>query len=357
MKKLKRAVLAQMILSIFLFFSLSCGYAQEDQRDSENPYGVLGFLPWQHPWNSYHYDTIEKVEKAVKLMSEAGVGFVRLDFLWYDLEPEPGVFDFEWYDQVVDVLWANDIKILALLHYNPRWRQDVPWNAPPDFDLYKRYATAMVEHFKDRVKYWEIWNEPDEKTYWQPQDDMQTYTALLKMIYPEIKKVDPSAQVLMGGVSKTITVSLKRIYRNGGKDFFDVVNIHPFVDPLAPDAIDYVKGIYNGVCKEMAKYGDQDKKIWFTEIGCPGVKESTRENGWWNGISPTEEQQAQWVDTVFSECLKWPGVDKVFWAFFRDTDEHFKSGVDYFGLIRNDFTAKPAYTAYKRIAAEAQKEE
>jgi hypothetical protein len=350
MKKFRRILFIQFTLVILLSLPVSCGYSGGDSRDSDNPYGVLGFLPWKHPWNSYHYDTIEKVEKSAKLMREAGVGFVRMDFLWYDLEPEQDKFDFEWYDKIVDALCANEIKILALLHYNPRWRQDVPWNAPPDFDHYEKYACAVVEHFKDRVKYWEIWNEPDEKTYWDPQDDMKTYAQLLKRVYPAIKKVDPTCTVVMGGVSSTITVSLKRIYRNGGKDYFDIVNIHPFVDPLVPNAINIVRGIYNGTRKEMEKYGDADKRIWFTEIGSPGVKNPTQENGWWNGMSPTEEQQAAWVREIYTQCLNWEGVDKVFWAFFRDTNDHFKSGVDYFGLIREDFTQKPAYMTYKEIA-------
>lgn len=348
--KMSRQILSiTLILFVLLFFPLPGVYSEDDPRDSDSPFGVLGFLMWNHPWNAYQYDTLEKVDKAARLMQEAGIRFVRMDFLWYDLEPEPGVFEFERYDAIVDILWKNNIKILGIIEYNPRW-WDGPWNSPPDFDLYEKYACKVVSHFKNRVKYWEIWNEPDEKTYWIPQDDMKTYTKLLKRAYLAIKNIDPSCKVLMGGVSKYPHISLKRIYRNGGKDYFDIVNFHPFTDPLRPDAINHVRGIYSSVRQVMRKYGDEDKRIWFTELGCPGVKKATRENGWWNGMSPVEKQQAAWVKQIYAECLKWEGVDKVFWAFFRDTDNHFKSGVDYFGLIRNDFSQKAAYKAYKEIS-------
>ena len=89
-------------------------------------------------------------------------------------------------------------------------------------------------------------------------------------------------------------------------------------------------------------------KIWFTEIGCPGVKKLTKENGWWEGLSPTETQQAAFVKEVFTRVIELADVEKVFWAFFRDSDRHFNSGVDYFGLVRWDFSKKPAYEAYKR---------
>lgn len=345
----RRILSIKFILFVLIFFSFSSVFAEDDFRDSDNPFGVLEFLIWNHPWNTYHYDSLEKVERAVVMMKEAGVGFVRMDFLWYDLEPEPGVFEFKRYDRIVDVLQKNDIRILGILEYNPAWH-DGPWNEAPDFDLYEKFVSRVVNHFKDRVKYWEIWNEPDEETYWIPQDEMKTYTELLKRIYPVIKKIDPTCKVLMGGVSRMPNISLKRIYQNGGRDYFDIVNIHPFVDPLATNAIKIVKGIYTSVCKVMRKYGDENKRIWFTELGCPGVKEVGPENNWWQGISPTEEQQAAWVKQIYTECLNWEGVDKVFWAFFRDTNNHFKTGVDYFGLIRNDFTQKSAYKAYKEIS-------
>ena len=102
----------------------------------------------------------------------------------------------------------------------------------------------------------------------------------------------------------------------------------------------------------MQKHDDSEKRIWFTEIGSPGVKTPSRRIGWWFGEAPDEKKQASWVKDIYTNCLNWPGVDKVFWAFFRDTDQHFKSAVDYFGLVRNDFSKKPAFYTYERIANE-----
>lgn len=44
----------------------------------------------------------------VALMKEAGVGFVTLGvFSWAMLEPEPDEYDFEWFDEVLELLHAD----------------------------------------------------------------------------------------------------------------------------------------------------------------------------------------------------------------------------------------------------------
>ncbi|MFH0827947.1 MAG: hypothetical protein V1919_02135, partial [Candidatus Omnitrophota bacterium] len=72
-----------------------------------------------------------------------------------------------------------------------------------------------------------------------------------------------------------------------------------------------------------------------------------RTKNWWMGKNPSEKLQAIWAKTVYTNLLKEKSVEKIFWAFFRDTNEHWKNGTDYFGLIRNDFSKKPAFEAYK----------
>ena len=48
----------------------------------------------------------------VALMKEAGVGFVTLGvFSWAWLEPTPDEYDFEWFDEVLELLHANDIAV------------------------------------------------------------------------------------------------------------------------------------------------------------------------------------------------------------------------------------------------------
>ncbi len=99
--------------------------------------------------------------------------------------------------------------------------------------------------------------------------------------------------------------------------------------------------------KIMKRNGDGHKKIWITEIGCPGVGPNIKTKNWWMGDNPTEKQQADFVKGVYTELINAAAVEKVFWAFFRDTKGHWGTGVDYFGLVRWDYSKKPAFSTYK----------
>ena len=47
-----------------------------------------------------------------RLMQEAGVNLVTLGvFSWALLEPKPGVFDFDWLDRVLDLLWSHGVAV------------------------------------------------------------------------------------------------------------------------------------------------------------------------------------------------------------------------------------------------------
>jgi len=87
----------------------------------DNPFGVLEFLHWNHSWNNYKYPSDRDLERSISLMQKAGVGWVRLDFLWSDIEPREGKFDFAKYDGIVQLLKSRGIHVLGILHYSTDW--------------------------------------------------------------------------------------------------------------------------------------------------------------------------------------------------------------------------------------------
>jgi exo-beta-1,3-glucanase (GH17 family) len=208
----------------------------------------------------------------------------------------------------------------------------------------------VVERYKDKIKYWEIWNEPNHEHYWVPQDGLAAYAELLKGAYAVIKAADPSAQVLVGGLTGKYWEDMGKLYNLGAGKSFDIVNIHPFANPLDRNPWNGMRAQYQNLRQIMAANGDSSKPVWITEIGCPGVKPGVKKNEWWLGRNTTEAEQSRWVETVYKEMLQWQGMDKVFWAFFRDTPDHFFSGADNFGLLREDFSKKPSYETYKKLA-------
>jgi len=319
-----------------------------DTRNNSSPYGVLAFLSWNHDWNNRHFGETADLEKVARLMKEAGIRWVRMDFLWVDIEPHQGEFDFSNYDRIVSVLDQYDIAILGLLNYNPSWTGE-DWNKAPDAEAYVKYARATVKHFKKSVTYWEVWNEPDHPNYWQPQDQLVAYSELLKVTAPAIREENPQAKVVMGGLSKDFPFNLKTIYRLAGKESFDIISIHPFVDPLNPKWKTILRGIVISTKRIMDEFQDGDKEIWFTEIGSPGVEKADSKATWWIGKATNAKEQAAFLKEIIPFSLEQPNVKKVFWAFLRDTGTHFGNAIDSFGLLREDMSTKAAYDEYKAL--------
>jgi len=315
----------------------------------DNPFGALEFLHWNHSWNKHKYSCVADWEKVIKLMKEAGVGWVRMDFLWQDIEPQEGKFAFEKYDQVLDLLSKNNIHILGILDYSVEWATaGKKWNCPPkENSLFVKYAVTVITRYKDKIKHWEVWNEPDSGVYWLEQDGLKSYCILLKDVYLAVKKVDPDCKILNGGFALGLP-SVDLLYANGAKNYFDILSVHFFENPLHGDGV--IKGVIDYpslVHRIMERNGDSSKKVWITEIGCPGLKRGIQTDNWWLGNNPGEKQQAEWLKKVYTELLENINVEKIFWAFFRDCSSHWDNGVDYFGLIRWDYSRKPAFKAYK----------
>jgi len=344
-----RLVLWLIVFTLLFNTSISAGENIIKDNGLDCPFGVLEFLPWNHSWNKYRYPDRKSLEKVAFLMRQAGVRWVRMDFVWQDIEPKENRFDFEKYDMIVDVLSRQHINILGLFNYNTDWSSSCgDWNCPPKDNLtFVNYAVKTIRRYKSRIKYWEVWNEPDSVTYWKNQDGLKSYCVLLKDVYKAAKKEDPDCKILNGGFANAV-LSTNKLYDNGAKDYFDILNIHIFESPvnssLEKKVLTYAKLVY----KIMKRNGDADKKIWVTEIGCPGVKAGIKTGNWWMGQNPTEKQQAELTKIAYTQLIQAPGVEKVFWAFFRDTKEFWNTGVDYFGLVRFDYSKKPSFITYKK---------
>lgn len=121
-----------------------------------------------HDW------TPERWKKDIALMKEAGFQAVRLGHLcWDSYEPQDGVYNFQWFDEVMDGFYEAGIKVFLDVSVRPapvwvhklcpgcdiftpggnrqaavtRYMEDVD---DPDYQFYAlRFAREMVRHYKD----------------------------------------------------------------------------------------------------------------------------------------------------------------------------------------------------------------
>ncbi len=284
------------------------------------------------------------------VVKNAGVGWAREDIHWFRVQPKPGVFDWTFTDAAFRELIKRNIQIVGVLGHPPGWATpysgdaaDQPSFYAPDTRLFDAYVQAVVKRYGRYVHHWEVWNEPDNPMFWQPAPNPSAYAALLKSTAATIRSVDPSAQILLGGINPFDTRFLEQIGLNGAWDSFDILAIHPYVDPIRPEAAG-IGAAADSVRTVAARFGQ--KPLWVTEIGWASGRSDHDKAGLGN-----EQQQAD--NLVRAMVLLWrAGIERIFWYTLKD-DPGNPYGLVSYGDGRADFShLKPAYYALSTLNRE-----
>lgn len=298
-----------------------------------------------------------EVARELDSMKSAGARWVRMDVNWAVIQAGgPSSYDWTRFDRVAAAATSRGFTVLAEILYTPAWARlaGAPAESPPaNLEDYARFARTAVAHYAPLgIHAYEVWNEPNNASFWQPKPDVARYTAMLKVAYPAIKSADPSAVVISGGMSPAADdgrnisplTFLRGIYANGGKGFFDAVGHHPYCYPAYPgDAQTWsawyqMYGTSPSLRSIMADNGDSGKQIWATEFGAPT-----------NGPSGTfvgEQAQAAMLTRAFDLFQTYSWAGPMFWYSQRDTGTTMETQENFYGILRHDFSAKPAFAAY-----------
>jgi polysaccharide biosynthesis protein PslG len=266
------------------------------------------------------------LEAASELVRLAGISCVRDRFSWSQVEPQKGAYKWGRYDTSATIQHQAGLTVYQVFHDCPTWasgkkdHRHAPANPQDMGDFFRN----MVGHFKDRVKCWEIWNEPDIEIFYigKPEE----YAAALKATYPEIKKADPQAKVLVCSFALAPGEFAEKIFQAGIADSFDIYNVHYYGDPIG------VVHRLRSHKKLMEKHG-VEKPIWVTEMGAvhPVAKKRDYE---------TLKPEAAYLVKAYVYGLA-NGAERFFYFIFSDYDENGRN----FGTVNRDFTPRPAYVA------------
>ena len=124
---------------------------------------------------------------------------------WCDIEKQKGVWDWSRLDRIVND--AGKRSIMIVLGHPPAWAakggpdgRQAAWmpagsNRPPiNMETWRRYVRAVVTRYKDRVRHWQIWNEPADKRFYS--GTWAELGTLTKVAYIEIKAIDKKLWVV-----------------------------------------------------------------------------------------------------------------------------------------------------------------
>ncbi|KAB8143845.1 hypothetical protein F8S13_08055 [Chloroflexia bacterium SDU3-3] len=298
---------------------------------------------------SSRYPGVSGMGKAADAVAQLQVGWAREDFQFSRIAPRKGAYDWSFFDAGVNHLSQRGVQIVGLLNGpTPAWASASGRGgfAPPTPAAYAEFVGAVVARYKDRVHHWQIWNEPDNAAYWSPAPDPAAYAALLKAGYAAVKQADPSALVLSAGIvsPEPATSFLKAIADNGAWGAFDILAIHPYVDPRSPeDGQIAAAGV--GQVKVLAdKLGA--KPIWATEFGWSTGAGDRK------GNRVDEQTQASYLVRAMA-LLREAGVEKLFWYTLKDLSASEGLGLlRYAGSTTSYADPKPAFSALRTMASQ-----
>jgi hypothetical protein len=297
-------------------------------------------------------------ERTAEMLQDSGSRWVRLSVGWRHFETAPGVYNPWWLEHYASEFArarAAGQRVLVMVTESPSWASgSAERYAPPrdPADL-ARFVGFLAERYGAQIDAYEIWNEPNISRFWTTGPDGSEYAALLRASYPAIKRADPTADVVFAGPSTNDYAFVEEAYAAGVKGSFDVMGAHPYscnsprrIERTANGRINRSSFLgYREIRASMLANGD-DKPMWFTEFGWSTTTKAC-------GVSAAV--QAEYLADAYRLAREDPYVHVALWYALRnmylnaDADEVEAQ----FGLLNTDFTAKPAYGAFRDVVADS----
>ncbi len=298
--------------------------------------------------------------------AELGVGWERILFYWNEIQPKDAE---DWNTLHVLEEWlveaaAQDRTVIGLLKNTPAWATDgEPYGGVPrglylpidDPDnLWANYIRRVVDYYAPLgVHDWIIWNEPEivKGVYGHEfEGTVEDYARLLKVAYLVAKEHDPQATIHLAGYSywhdpaylpKLFEVLTADPEAEENNNYFDTLSLHIYF------RVETVGELVQQVDELQNEFG-LDKPIWVNETNAaPNL------DPWWPVERPTFpvdlDQQAWYI--VQAHALGFgAGADSM--GVYKLIDILLPEGGESFGILRPDYSQRPAYLAYRTTIAQ-----
>lgn len=264
-------------------------------------------------------------EKVYPHLEELGAKWARVQTGWSRCETQKGVYDFAWLDKIVDRLISIGVQPFFSVSFgNKLYMPDAPHeSAVGCVPLYygeevraawQKYVRALARHFKGRITFWEIWNEPNIPQFWRPKaPDGGDYAELVRLTSLPIRGEIADAQIVGGAMSCLNPSFLEKALQNGMAEWIDIFSFHPYQS--VPEY--NLQNMYDVIRRLLDRYaGGKPIRIWQGENGCPSQTEGHNDD--WFGVYDMDEVvQAKWVARRILVDLK-VGFDRA--LYFHATD-------------------------------------
>ncbi len=196
---------------------------------------------WGGLWNLGGYQQLEEILngeilgmglKRVRLNINAGqLDLVNWSSPEFSIDPS--------HDEWITSIANNGIKITYVLNFWDKagwaegrwdsWNETGRFKTEEEIQRYLDFVRFIVSHFKDRVQYFEVWNEWNQPELPWGNIELADYINLVHRVVPVIREECPEAKIVVGSISEPFDPDF------AGPYFFGILrsDIMPLVDAIA----------------------------------------------------------------------------------------------------------------------------
>jgi polysaccharide biosynthesis protein PslG len=302
------------------------------------------------------------------------------------------------YDFIVGEANRLGLELIVRLDRPPRWaraqadatpefqdgfKHNSNSTGPPDkIADYADYVRAVVARYQGKLRFFQLWNEPNLKYEWNWRTPSpQEFVDLLRAGYLAAKDANQAVVILFpslaptDGRDKSAPMTeleyLDQVYALGGKQYFDIMSAQAYGLGQPPDEHRYVRprplpdrpidtriDVSRVVLlrEVMERNGDAGKAIWISEFGYNSAPEripAERRNTW--GVPVSEETKGDYLVGQLERARRewpWVGVMNVWFLRWGGPDPDPNDSTPFFAIAGQDFTPLPAYEKIKAFMAD-----
>lgn len=183
-------------------------------------------------------------EQYKTYLEPLGIKKLRMQAGWAKTEKVKGIYNWNWLDKIVNDAASRGLEPWLETGYGNTIYQGggginlsagIP-SSPEALQAWDKWVAALVNRYKDKVRDWEVWNEPN---FGDNEINTPEKVAELNIRTAEIiKKFQPNAKIsglAMGHIDlKYADIFFKTIHQKGKMNLYDNMTYHDYV--YNPDA-------------------------------------------------------------------------------------------------------------------------
>ncbi len=297
----------------------------------------------------------EVIDYDYPVAKEMGANWMRVFLPWFEIETARGEYHWDEYDAVFDRLGELGFDAIVVLYGAPDWAAEQSCGPITDTLALESFLEVVVPRYAGVVDAWEFINEPDGRVphHLGPMIGCwglypAEYARQLGIFYSQIKRLDPDALVLFGGLAYDCwghpepydvfeRSFFEKTLQNGAGAYFDGVSLHYY--PISPEMFPTMAHKVNEIRDTMSRNGVYWKKIWITETGM------------WINLNGSVEIQRDFIVRELTRGFG-VGVDNIFW--FEPREHVVPEGRVQRWLISDSHEPINGYTTFQHLAGKLE---